>query len=227
VWEVTVSADAVTALPGERFDWTQLIWFLAGGQTLYFAVQTDAQLEIEHDVITGNIAVTLTRPYDYLLGRFAVTFANTLLSFAVAFPAAFIVAWIASGTVAVTPFGVVSFILAFLLRTLLFFALQAIAGLATFWIEKATAFVWVLGLLIMTFGGGVVPLGFWPESARAAAELTPFPVMMYYPAKLLVEPSFELVVATLTRGIVWLGILGGGVWLIYSRALRRLDINGG
>jgi ABC-2 type transport system permease protein len=227
VWEVTVTSGGVAALPGERFDWTQLIWFLAGGQTLYFAVQTDAQLDIETDVISGNIAVTLARPYDYLLSRFAVTFANTLLSFAVAFPAAFVVAWIASGTIAVTPVGVLLFFMAFLLRTLLFFALQAIAGLATFWIEKATAFVWVLGLLIMTFGGGVVPLGFWPESARAAAELTPFPVMMYYPAKLLVAPTPELALATLTRGVVWLGILGGIAWGIYARALRRLDINGG
>lgn len=227
VWEVTVTSDAVSSLPGETFDWAQLIWFLAGGQTLYFAVQTDAQLDIEEDVISGNIAVTLARPYDYLLSRFAVTFANTLLSFAVAFPAAFLVAWIASGSIEVTPFGVVAFIGAFLLRTLLFFALQAIAGLATFWIEKATAFVWILGLLIMTFGGGVVPLGFWPESARAAAELTPFPVMMYYPAKLLVAPSAELLVATITRGMIWLAILGGAAWGIYSRALRRLDINGG
>ena len=227
VWEVTVSSSAVAAIPGETFGWTELIWFLAGGQTLYFAVQTEAQLEIEHDVVSGNIAVTLARPYDYLLSRFASTFAHTLLSFAVAFPTAFVIAWIASGTIAVTPFGVIAFIGAFILRTLLFFTLQAIAGLATFWLERATAFVWILGLLIITFGGGVVPLGFWSESARAAAELTPFPTMMYYPAKLLVEPSIELVVATFVRGVVWLGILGSIVWLIYSRALRRLDINGG
>lgn len=227
VWQVTVHADAVDALPGETFDWARLIWFLAGGQILYFAVQTEAQLEIEHDVITGNIAITLARPYDYLLSRFAVTFANTLLSFAVAFPAAFIIAWIASDTIAVTPAGLILFFFGFLLRTLLFFALQALAGLATFWIEKATAFVWILGLMIVTFGGGVVPLGYWPESARMAAELTPFPAMMYYPAKLLVEPSLELAVSTFARGFIWLGILGSAVWLIYSRALRRLDINGG
>jgi ABC-2 type transport system permease protein len=227
VWEVTVSADAVAAIPGEHFDWTTLIWFLAAGQILYFSVHTDAQLDIEEDVISGQIAVTLARPYDYLLARFATTMANMLLSFAVAFPAAFIIAWIASGTIAVSPAGVAAFIGAFIMRTLLFFSLQAIAGLATFWLEKATAFVWVLGLLIVTFGGGVVPLGFWPEDARFLAELTPFPVMMYYPAKLLVDPSLDLVIATFVRGIIWLAILSGIVWLIYSRALRRLDINGG
>lgn len=227
VWQVTVTADRVSAIPGENFDWSRLVWFLAAGQVLYFAVQTEAQLEIEHDVITGNIAVTLARPYDYLLSRFAVTLANTLLSFAIAFPAVFVIAWITSGTIAVTAVGVAMFVLAFLLRTLLFFALQAIAGLATFWIEKATAFVWVLGLLIVTFGGGVVPLGFWPEPARTIAELTPFPAMMYYPAKLFVDPSLDLAIATFSRGLIWLVILGGIVWLIYSRALRRLDINGG
>jgi ABC-2 type transport system permease protein len=227
VWQVTVHADGVASLPGERFDWPHLIWFLAGGQILYFAVQTDAQLEIENDVISGNIAVTLARPYDYLLARFAATLASTVLAFAVAFPAAFAVAWIASGTIVVSPAGVAAFLGAFVLRTLLFFALQAIAGLATFWIEKATAFVWLLGLLIMTFGGGAVPLGFWSDTARTVAELTPFPTMMYYPAKLLVEPTPELLLATLTRGLAWLAILGSIVWLIYSRALRRLDVNGG
>lgn len=227
VWQVTVSPENVAALSGEGFSWTELIWFLAATQTLYFAVQTEAQLDIEHDVISGNIAVTLARPYDYLLARFAASMAHILLSFAVAFPAAFIVAWIASGTVAITPYGVIAFFLGFLLRTLLFFALQAIAGLATFWIEKATAFVWVIGLLILTFGGGAVPLGFWPDWARNMVELTPFPAMMYYPAKLLVAPDGELIIATLVRGIIWLIILGGIVIFIYRRALRRLDLNGG
>jgi ABC-2 type transport system permease protein len=227
VWKITVRPENVTSLAGETFTWDQLIWFLAAGQTLYFSVQSEAQLDIENDVISGNIAITLARPYDYLMARFATVMAHTALSFAVAFPAAFIVAWIASGTIAVTPVGVAVFLLAFLLRTLLFFALQAIAGLATFWIEKATAFVWMLGLLILTFGGGVIPLGFWPEPARTLVELTPFPAMMYYPAKLLVDPEPSAIVATLARGIVWLAILGAIVWAIYSRALRRLDLNGG
>lgn len=227
VWQVTVRPENVAGLSGEVFNWTELIWFLAATQTLYFAVQTEAQLDIEHDVISGNIAVTLARPYDYLLARFSASMAHILLSFAVAFPAAFIVAWIVSGTVAITPYGVLAFFLGFLLRTLLFFALQAIAGLATFWIEKATAFVWVIGLLILTFGGGAVPLGFWPEWARNMVELTPFPAMMYYPAKLLVAPDGALIIATLTRGIIWLIILGGIVGFIYRRALRRLDLNGG
>ena len=227
VWKVTVHPENVAALAGEGFTWEELIWFLAAGQTLYFSVQSEAQLDIENDVISGNIAITLPRPYDYLLARFATVMAHTLLSFAVAFPAAFIVAWIASGTVAITPAGVAAFLLAFLLRTLLFFALQAIAGLATFWIEKATAFVWITGLLILTFGGGAIPLGFWPEPARTLVELTPFPAMMYYPAKLLVDPEPSVILATLLRGIIWLGILGATVRAIYGRALRRLDLNGG
>jgi len=227
VWQVTVRPENVGSLPGESFTWEQLIWFLAGAQILYFSVQTEAQLTIEHDVISGNIAITLARPYDYLLARFASVMANTLLYFLVAFPAAFIVAWIAAGTIAITPIGVVAFLIAFVLRSLLFFALQAIAGLATFWIEKATAFVWIIGLLILIFGGGAVPLGFWPDWARTIAELTPFPAMMYYPAKLLVAPDPEVALNALIRGVIWLFILGGITYLIYSRALRRLDINGG
>jgi ABC-2 type transport system permease protein len=227
VWRVTVSPASVASLPGESFTWSRLIWFLAAGQTLYFAVQSEAQLAIENDVISGNIAVTLARPYDYLLARFAVVMANTLLSFVVVFPAACAVAWVAAGSVEITPLGVLFFILAFLLRTLLYFAVQAIAGLATFWIEKATAFVWITGLLILIFGGGAVPLGFWPSWAQRVAELTPFPAMMYYPAKLLVDPDPAFALMALVRGLIWLVILGGIVAAIYRRALRRLDLNGG
>lgn len=227
VWTVSVGHDAVAGLPGENFTWERLIWFLAGAQTLYFSVQTEAQLNIQNDVISGNIVISLARPYDYLLARFASVLAHTLLSFAVAFPAACAVAWIVSGTVLITPVGILIFFLAFLLRTLLYFAFQAIAGLSSFWIERSTAFVWIIGLLIFTFGGGAVPLGFWPAEARWWVELTPFPVMMYYPAKLLVDPEPRLIAATLLRSGIWLVILGGITALIYSRALRRLDINGG
>jgi ABC-2 type transport system permease protein len=227
VWQVTVKAENVASLGGESFTWTQLIWFLAGSQILYFSVETDTQLQIEQDVISGNIAITLARPYDYLMARFSTVMAHTLLYFAVAFPAACIVAWIASGAIIITPLGILAFLFVFALRSLLFFALQAIAGLATFWIEKATAFVWIIGLLVLVFGGGVVPLGFWPAWARTMAECTPFPAMMYYPAKLLVAPDLALLAATVSRIIIWLAILGGIVYLIYSRALRRLDLNGG
>ncbi len=227
VWQVTVRPENVPALHGEQFTWARLIWFLAAGQVLYFAVQTEAQLDIERDVISGNIAVTLVRPYDYLLARFAIAMAHTVLAAAVAIPAAFAIAWMAAGTVAVTPFGAAAFALALVWRTLLFWMMQAIAGLATFWLEKATAFVWILGLLILIFGGGAVPIGFWPDWARTIAELTPFPTMMYYPARLLVQPSVELLVATAVRSTVWMVILGSIVWLLYRRALRRLDLNGG
>jgi ABC-2 type transport system permease protein len=227
VWQVTATPESVSSLSGEPFTWNRLVWFLAAGQTLYFAVQTEAQLAIEQDVISGNIAVTLARPYDYLLARFSAVMANTILAFAVAFPAAFAVAWITTGTVETTPLGVFFFILAFLLRTLLFFALQAIAGLATFWIEKATAFVWITGLVILVFGGGAVPIGYWPEWAQQAVELTPFPAMMYYPAKLFVDPDPMVALGTLIRLVVWLAILGSIVMVIYRRALRRLDLNGG
>jgi ABC-2 type transport system permease protein len=227
VWKVTVSPAGLASVPGESFTWDQLIWFLAGAQVLYFAVQSEAQLDIENDVISGNIAVTLARPYDYLLARFAVVMANIVLSFAIAFPAAFILAWITSGTISVTFPGVLAFIFAFLLRTLLYFALQAIAGLATFWIEKATAFVWIIGLLILIFGGGAVPIGYWPEWAQRVMDLTPFPAMMYYPTKLLVHFDAASFLAMLVRSAVWLVILGGIVALLYRRALRRLDINGG
>ena len=123
--------------------------------------------------------------------------------------------------------GLAAFFLAFILRSLLFFLLQALAGLATFWIEKATAFVWIIGLLILVFGGGAVPIGFWPEPYRTLIELTPFPAMMYYPAKLLVAPSPELFAEMLWRSIIWIAVLGGIVGMVYHRALRRLDVNGG
>ncbi|HVZ38575.1 MAG TPA: hypothetical protein VHI13_04815 [Candidatus Kapabacteria bacterium] len=227
VWQATVKPENVAGLRGEHLNWAELIWFLAAAQTLYFAVHTEAQIEIEHDVVSGNIAVVLARPYDYLMLRFATSMAHTVLSLAVALPAAVAIAWIVSGTVAVTPLGAVAFLLAFVMRTALFLALQAIAGLATFWVEKATAFVWILNLLIITFGGGAVPIGFWPSWARTLVELTPFPTMMYYPAMLLVRPEPALIGATLLRAAVWTVVLGGGTAFIYSRALRRLDVNGG
>ncbi|MBK8910030.1 MAG: hypothetical protein IPM61_01755 [Chlorobi bacterium] len=227
VWQATIQPQAVGGISGENFTWEQLLWFLAAGQILYFSVQTEAQLEIEHDVISGNIVTTLARPYDYLLARFASVMAHTVLSFAVAFPAGIIIAWIASGVFILSVWGLAAFFLAFILRSLLFFLLQALAGLATFWIEKATAFVWIIGLLILVFGGGAVPIGFWPEPYRTLIELTPFPAMMYYPAKLLVAPSPELFAEMLWRSIIWIAVLGGIVGMVYHRALRRLDVNGG
>lgn len=227
VWQATISPENLAAIEGKNYSWDTLIWFLAAGQILYFSVQTEAQLEIESDVISGNIVITLARPYDYLLARFASVMAHTFLSFAVAFPCGIIVAWIASGAFTISVWGILAFFTAFIFRSILFFLLQATAGLSTFWIEKATAFVWIIGILILVFGGGAVPIEFWPQPYRTLIELTPFPAMMYYPAKLLIDPSWEFFFSAIIRAIVWLIILGGIVGGIYHRALRRLDLNGG
>ena len=107
--------------------------------------------------------------------------------------------------------GVLACMAAFTLR----FALQYTFGLFAFWVERVSAAHELVYLLILFLSGMVAPLEVWPAAARDAVLWTPFPWLVWFPAKLLMgEP------APVLRGFVTLG-LWIAVLIVINRVVWR------
>ncbi len=99
-------------------------------------------------------------------------------------------------------------------------------GLNAFWIENAEPVLWIFEKTTLVLGGSVIPLALLPSTARNIIEFTPFAATGF--AARAVNADFLAVAPKLIMvQAVWLILFGGLLFVIWRKAVRRLDVNGG
>ena len=143
--------------------------------------------ELDMDIRQGNLSSKLLRPIDpfweYLMQhvtercvRVPLVVGLVLIGLLVA-PA---------GTVLTTGLeAVLIFMMGITLAFLVRFLIAYIIGILAFWTEQATAFDESYYVLATFLAGGFAPLELFPAAVRNVVEWTPFPYIVYYPAKIL------------------------------------------
>ena len=104
---------------------------------------------------------------------------------------------------------------------------HVVLGLAAFWLGDIAPVYWIWQKLTFVLGGLLLPLQFYPDLFVRVARLTPFPAMLAGPASFVtLEPPMP--VGVLVVALAFWALVG---WVIaraaFSRAVRRLHVNGG
>lgn len=110
------------------------------------------------------------------------------------------------------------FILATILGTLLYFNIAFIIGMLTFWMENAWAPIFLVGIILEGFGGGLFPIDIFPQTLANILLLLPFPYLIYFPAKIYLGtlPATEII-----KGFVILSFWVGIGWYLMLRILQK------
>ena len=105
------------------------------------------------------------------------------------------------------------------------FVLQYTFALFAFWVERVSAAHELVYLLILFLSGMVAPLEVFPPAAREAVLWTPFPYLVWFPARLLMGEAAPVVrgFVTLAVWIVGLGLVNRVVW---RRGLKHYSAMG-
>jgi ABC-2 type transport system permease protein len=171
--DLGISPDAVVRYFFCIFMARQLtvVWVIWDFEAMVLHGRLSSQLLLPIDpvfkLIAGHIAERVAR------GPFVVLLVG--LFFLIAPQARFV-----PSVVDVMAFSVLS-LGAFLLR----FMIQYTVAMACFWLERATAIETLNFLAYMFLSGAIAPLETFPPLVRDIAMLTPFPYMLYLPAKAL------------------------------------------
>lgn len=178
--------------------------------------------EFDQDIQKGRLSQYLLQPIDplwrYVAAHLSERVARLPFSaiivalFFLIFPPARFVPGLEDGLLAVA-FA----LLAFALR----FAIQYTLALLSFWTERASSLESLMFILYMVVSGAIAPLDVFPPAVREAALWTPFPYMIWLPARLLVGGvELDLVRAALVCG-GWLVVLTLINRVVWRRGLRR------
>lgn len=178
---------------------------------------------------SGDVAVYLLKPLRYP----AMLFASELgaLGFgvlALVIPVTIIAALLYGFMPPPSVLHGVLFVAMWAIGFVIMFLLAGIAALLSFWLLTTFALEWMLTALLAFLSGRVLPLWFYPEQAAAVLKYLPFAWVAFHPAAVyLGEVDIEGALVLLGIGALWVVVLAGIVMLLWSRASRRLVVQGG
>jgi len=172
--------------------------------------------ELSFDVRQGNLSAKLLRPlepfWEFLMQhltervvRVPLVLGLVLVGLLLAPPGTVLT----PGLEAALLF-MLSITLAFLIRFMIAYCI----GILAFWTEQSTDFDETYYVLATFLAGGFAPLELFPAAVRHFVEWTPFPYIVYYPAKLL---TGQLPASDIARVL-----LVQGVWVALFALLRHL-----
>jgi ABC-2 type transport system permease protein len=202
-----------------------LVWYLAATEWIILSAPP-IHVEIESEIRRGDIAYQLARPFSYL----ASLAAQGLGLLAVRAPLIGLAAWACAYafTGTLPPASVLGYVIPFGIAAMgLVYALYVLVGLTAFWLGDVSPIFWITQKLLFVLGGLMLPLSIYPEWMQRAAYGTPFPVMLAGPAGFLIGASEAEAWRLAFDLVLWSGIIGAAAHLMFRRAIRRLQVNGG
>lgn len=231
-----IQAQVFFAFFGERAavaGWTanDAVLYFATSEALMMAlgvITPLAGLELAERIRRGDVAVDLARPVRpwarfiaefygtgayYALARTVVLYAGAVLFYGLALP------W--RPEVALAP-------VAILLAVGVNAALMYVGAATAYWTDQAHGPLGLLMLSTLFLGGVALPLDFYPDAVRVAADALPFRAVLYTPIALATGKLEGTALAFgLAHQVFWLAVLIALARQVERRGLARLAIAGG
>lgn len=182
------------------------------------------------EISSGRISSYLVRPVSYHGYALALDLAQKTVHVASAFLEIGLLVWIARGGVFVPrePAAWALFALAATMASLIFFFLEFAVSTLAFWTSESGGPLFCFELFLQFAAGAFFPLDVLPEGLRRLLAATPFPYMVYFPARVLLEKVAPAeAVRLLGAEAVWLAVAGAVAIAAWSRGLRSYAAEGG
>ncbi|MGV8086439.1 MAG: ABC transporter permease [Candidatus Woesearchaeota archaeon] len=222
LWKVIFGTNEYIA----GFTLVMMIWYVVMTESIVTS-QSRVLEEIGDEVINGNIANYLTKPYNYIMYKYAYNFGRAILKFTITFVMCAVVAYLMIGPLNINIIHIPFILLIVMLAITLDFIIMSFIGIFAFWFEDSKALAFIYSKIVFTIGGMLVPLEIFPLWLYNISIKLPFSYIAYYPAKLFVNFTFQSFLQVLLVQIVWIIIFGLLALITYNKLIKKLSINGG
>ncbi|PIE82295.1 MAG: hypothetical protein CSA11_01020 [Chloroflexi bacterium] len=184
--------------------------------------------EIETDVVTGNIAYLLNRPYAYLLYQYFKHAAGAIFRTVMALVFGLgLVLLHTREFISISGTSLLIFCISYIFAQTIDFLIHAIIGIAAFVLEETNILRLLCQKLVFLIGGLFFPLDFLPTFLQNISAVLPFRLTTYAPAIILANFANVDVANIIQSQIIWILILMGCLMLLYRIYSARVTINGG
>ncbi|HEX3047401.1 MAG TPA: ABC-2 family transporter protein, partial [Bacillota bacterium] len=195
----------------------QMIWYFTAGTFVFALTWNFADSNLSRKILSGELAIDLLRPISIFKLEFGQAVALRLAAFFVEFLLGFVVFILIIFPNFMSVASVLKFLAVVFFSFLLFFLVNFLIGLASFYIKSISSLGGLKMFLLLLTGGAFIPLEFFPAWAMRIINLLPFKYIYYWPVQFFLNREF-------TQGIrLFLEVLGAqALWTIGLFALCKL-----
>ena len=130
------------------------------------------------------------------------------------------------GALEISVIAIPCIILAIFLGILINMLIRIGISLVSFWIEDSHPFHWVYDKMILILGT-LLPIEMFPIFLRPIIKCLPTYVVMYGPAKLIVDFSLKSFRTIIVAQILYLIVVSLIIAIMYGKGVKKLNVNGG
>jgi ABC-2 type transport system permease protein len=224
IWKAVIGSGKVDGITVE-----QMITYSIINTLLYALLINGVSGKVDGSLKSGSIAMDLSKPISYPLYLLSDGLGGSLYQLIFTVIPSLLIAYLFFGILPpASGIHLAGFIISMFMALLISFLLGYLISLISFWLMNHFALNWMMGGLITIFSGSFLPLWFFPSSWQAVAKVLPFQYLGYVPAAVYLGtiPNTEIV-GVISRGIIWIALLFVIVYWLWSRAIRRLVVQGG
>jgi ABC-2 type transport system permease protein len=203
-----------------------MIWYLVLTESIILS-RPRKVLEISDEVKSGAIAYALGRPYSYVLFHYFRFLGETAARLPINLIVGGAIASVMVGPIRASLVSLPAVALAVVGAISIDFFLSMAIGLLAFWVEDTTAFFWIYEKMLFTIGGMLVPLEICPPLLQQVSRALPFNLVVYGPARLLVDFGGSAFAGLMLRQLGWGAAMLLLAHLVFRLGAKRVSIHGG
>ena len=211
------------------FGWDEMRTYIVVAYAVDSLITFYSVLRLVNYVRTGEIAVDLMRPIDFLLAQLALTFGAALVEGLLGGVLALVVGVMLVGiALPVSTTAALLFFASVWLGFLIKYLVSFLVMLLCFRLLNAVGLVWTQTALLNLLSGALIPLQFFPGWLRTIALAAPFSGIVNTPVLIYLGKLQGLaLVQALALQVIWVVALWTMARLLWGPSVRALEIQGG
>lgn len=184
---------------------------------------------MDRKIRTGAMATDLIRPLDFRLYLFSHITSNLLFKLIMQLmPALVVVVLIFDIAYPANVQMGLMFLLNLILGYLIIYNLNFIFWVSSFWFHVSWSLITIKDAFITIFSGAVLPLWFMPDPIQQFLKYTPFDSILHIPISIyLGTVKYDEMLFYTVRQLAWILALYITGWILWSRGMRKLTVQGG
>ncbi len=221
LWKIAAAKRGIVSFSPE-----QLLWYIAFNEWILISIP-DVQDDMEHDLRSGTLAYLLPRPISYLGSVFAEAAGTLTVNVLLLGAVTCCFAFLQVGALPFHPLGLLPTLLFGFAAGVVGILFRMMIGLSAFWLQTVDPLFWIWEKMLFMLGGLMLPLTIYPQWIQTVAYATPFPVILGERSALALDFNLHHIL-TLSCALMAWGVFGFiGLWWLYRKGLRILNIEGG
>jgi ABC-2 type transport system permease protein len=228
IWRALYSNKAVVLAQSLTVSLDEMITYVIISTVISVFIYSIAIPKMGQRVQTGDIAMDLIKPISLRASIFSETLGHNTFRILFELTPLLVFSYFVFGFSRPQWGFLLLFIVSLLGAAILFFLITYIIGMLAFWYIKIRHFERMLYDSLRLLSGSFIPLWFFPGILSDISILLPFSLVYFLPISIYLQKvSASEALVIIAKQWVWIGILFALQKVVWTKAVTKIEIQGG